>query len=358
VDYIENSVGTFGLAMRNEEKAMKLSGGLRTIAAAAAVWLAAYDCGFAEVDELRISVQYGLSYLPIIVMKNAQLIEKYAAAAGLPPVKVRFVQLNGGAATNDALISGDIDYGVAGIAPALTLWDKTRGGLDVRCIAALDSLDIALTSNNPKVRSIKDFTDQDRIAVPAVKVSIQSVLLQIAAEQAFGAGHHDELDRLTVSLKHPDATAAMLHGGTGLTAHFAQPPYSAQQLQSPTIHEITSSHQIMGGPATLNVVYTTARFRQQNPKLNAAVLAALREADAIIAADRAGAAGIYVEEEKPNVTAEVIARIISDPTTAGYSVVPFGTEKIATFLHRVGSLKNAPTSWKDYFFPDVSGAGS
>lgn len=337
---------------------MKLSGGLRTIATAAAVWLAASGCGFAEVGELRISLQYGLSYLPIIVMKNAQLIEKHVAAAGLAPVKVRYVQLNGGAATNDALISGDIDYGVAGIAPALTLWDKSRGGLDVRCIAALDSLDIALTSNNPKVRSIKDFTDQDRIAVPAVKVSIQSVLLQIAAEQAFGTGHHDELDHLTVSLKHPDATAAMLSGGTGLTAHFAQPPYSDQQLQSPAIHKITSSHQIMGGPATLNVVYTTARFRQLNPKLNTAVLAALREADDIIAADRAGAARVYQEEEKPSVSEAVVERIISDPTTAGYSVTPFGTEKIAAFLHRIGTLKSNPTSWKDYFFPDVGEAGS
>ncbi len=335
---------------------MTFSGGLRTIAAAAVVWLAAHGCGFAEVGELRISLQYGLSYLPIIVMKNARLIEKHAAAAGLGPVEVRFVQLNGGAATNDALISGDIDYGVAGIAPALTLWDKSRGGLDVRGVAALDSLDIALTSNNPNVGSIKDFTDRDRIAVPAVKVSIQSVLLQIAAEQAFGPGHHDELDRLTISLKHPDATAAMLSGGTGVTAHFAQPPYSVQQLQSPAIHEITSSHRILGGPATLNVVYTTARFRRQNPQLNAAVLAALREADDIIAADRSRAVGIYMEEEKPGVPAEVIERIVSDPT--GYSVVPFGTEKIAAFLYRIGTLKNNPTSWKDYFFPDLGEAGS
>jgi NitT/TauT family transport system substrate-binding protein len=310
------------------------------------------------VGELRISLQYGLSYLPILVMKNRQLVEKHVAAAGLEPVKVRFVQLNGGAAINDALLSGDIDYGVAGIAPALTLWDKTRGGLDVRSIAALDSLDIDLTCNNPNVTTIEDFTEMDRIAVPAVKVSIQSVLLQIAAEKAFGPSHHDVLDRLTVSLNHPDATVAMLSHSGGITSHFVPPPYSVQQLETPGIHKITSSHQILGGPATLNVVYTTARFRQQNSKLNAVVLAALREADTIIGEDKVTAARIYVEEEKTSVSAETITRIISTPATGGYAVAPFGTEKIAAFLYRTGTLKNNPGSWKDYFFADVGERGS
>ncbi|PKU25184.1 ABC transporter substrate-binding protein [Telmatospirillum siberiense] len=332
--------------------------GFRIVAWAVAFWAAAHGSGVAEVNEVRISFQYGLSYLPIHIVKSRHLIEKHAAAAGLGPVTVRFAQFNGGAAINDALLAGDIDYGVAGIAPALTLWDKTRGGLDVRAVAALDSLDIDLTSNNTGVGSIKDFTDQDRIAVPAVKVSIQSVLLQIAAEKAFGEGHHDELDRLTVSLNHPDATAAMLSRKAGISAHFVPPPYSVLQLSSPGIHKVTSSHQILGGPATLNVIYATARFRQQNPRLNVAVLAALREADDIIAGDKAAAVRIYVEEEKPGVPTEVIERVITNPAAGGYSVTPFATEQIAHFLHRTGALRNAPSSWRDYFFPEVGEGGS
>lgn len=332
--------------------------GAGIIAWALAFWLAAHGSGVAEVSEVRISFQYGLSYLPIHIVKSRHLIEKHALAAGLDPVTVHFAQFNGGAAINDALLAGDIDYGVAGIAPALTLWDKTRGGLDVRSIAALDSLDIDLTSNNAQVSSIKDFTEQDRIAVPAVKVSIQSVLLQIAAEKAFGPGHHGDLDPLTVSLNHPDATAAMLSRKAGITAHFVPPPYSVLQLSSPAIHKVTSSHQILGGPATLNVIYTTGRFRQHNPRLNAAVLAALREADDIIASDKAAAVRTYVEEEKPAIPVEVIERVISNPAAGSYSVTPFATGKIARFLYRTGALKNDPSSWKEYFFPEVGEGGS
>lgn len=51
-------------------------------------------------------------------------------------------------------------------------------------------------------RHLADFTQRDSIALPAVRVSFQAVVLQIAAEQAFGAGQHARLDPLTVSLSH------------------------------------------------------------------------------------------------------------------------------------------------------------
>ena len=307
----------------------------------------------AEVAEVRLTQQYGLSYLPLIVARANGLIEKNAAAAGIPDLKVSYVQLSGGSAINDALLAGSVDYGVAGIAPALVIWDKTRGNADIRAVAALDSVAVFLNTNKEAVRSIRDFSATDRIAVPAVKVSIQSVLLQIAAEQAWGPGQHERLDPLTVSLKHPDANAALLSGLAGLSAHFAPPPYSLTQLESPHIHKLLSSHDILGGPATLNLVYTTAKFREQNPKIYGAVLASLREADAFIARNPAEAARLYVEAEKPGKSAEYLQKLITDKSLADFSVVPFGTVRIAEFLHRTGTLKTKAASWRDYFFPDL-----
>lgn len=305
----------------------------------------------AEVAEVRLTRQYGLSYLPLVVARTQHLIEKHAKAAGIDDLQTTYVQLGGGAAVNDALLSGAVDFGAAGLGPAFTAWDKSKG--DIKVVAGLDSNAVFLTTINPAVKTIKDFSAQDRIAVPAVKVSIQSVLLQIAAEREFGPGQHEALDKYTVSLKHPDATAALLAGNTDLTAHFGQLPYSFQQLENPKVHSVLSNLDILGGPATLNVVYASAKFRQQNPKVFGAVLAALREADEFIANNKAAAARIYVEEEKPGVSPEYIERILSDPKLASYGVAPLNTFKIAEFLARTGGLKTKPASWKDYSFPEL-----
>ena len=56
----------------------------------------------------------------------------------------------------------------------------------MRGIAAYNTLPLTLVTKNPKVQTIKDFTDTDRIAVPAVRASTQAILLQMAAEQAWG----------------------------------------------------------------------------------------------------------------------------------------------------------------------------
>lgn len=311
----------------------------------------------AEVSEVRLTQQYGLSYLPLVVARTQNLVEKHAKAAGIDTLKVTYSQLGGGAAVNDALLSGAVDFGAAGLGPAFTAWDKSRG--EIKVAAALDSNAVFLTTINPAVKSIRDFSDKDRIAVPAVKVSIQSVLLQIAAEKEFGPGKHDALDKYTVSLKHPDATAALLAGNTELTAHFGQLPYSFQQLENPKVHSVLSSTDILGAPASLNVLYATSKFREQNPKVYGAVIAALREADSFIAANKAQAARIYVEEEKPNVSPEYIERILADPKLSGFSVAPLSTFPIADFLYRTGALKTKPNSWKDYSFPNLhSEAGS
>lgn len=308
----------------------------------------------AEVSELRLAYQYGLSYLPLIVAQQQKLIEKHAAAAGLPELRLDFVRLSGGAAVNDALLSGSIDVGSGGLGPLLTIWDKTRGSLDVRAIAALDRVAIPLNTNQPRIRTLADITPADRIAVPAVKVSIQSVLLQIAAEQAFGPGRQGALDDRTVSLKHADAVASLLSGSGDVTLHFTQQPFGLQELRDPRIHTVLTSADILGGPATLNAVYTTARFRAANPRVTGAILAALREADAFIAAHPAEAARLYLEVEKTQgVDAGEIETLITDPRLGGYQVAPFGVTRLAAFLHRVGALANPVGSWKDLFFSDL-----
>src|SRR6185312_3884163 len=109
-------------------------------------------------------------------------------------------------------------------------------------VGAINSMPLYLNTRNPAVKTLKDFTDKDRIALPAVKVSIQAVTLQMAAEQAFGPGQQNKLDQLTVSMKHPDALAALLSGRSEVTAHFGSAPFQYQELEDKRAHRVLNSY--------------------------------------------------------------------------------------------------------------------
>lgn len=332
--------------------ARRLRGAWLGIAITAGMALAATGAR-AEVAELKIAIQYGLGYLPLMVAKNRGLIEQYAEAQGAGPVKVSWHVLNGGVATNDALLSGNAHIVAAGISPLLTIWDKTRGGLNVKAIAGLDSSAYWVNSNNPNVRSIRDLTDKDRIAVPAVKVSINSVILQIAAEKEFGPGHHYDLEPLTTTLSPPEATAALVSGRTEITGHVTTPTYGSQQLAYPNVHRILNSRAVIGD-ATLVLAYATQKFYDENPKVTAAFVNALRDGFALIERDKAEAARIYLAEEPSKLSHKEVVALLDNPDIS-YSLVPHNTRVIADFMHRVGSIRNKPDSWKDYVFPILHG---
>src|SRR5205085_4091037 len=124
--------------------------------------------------------------------------------------------LSGGAASNEALLSGSVDVAVFGVPPMIQICNATAATRNpVKGIAVTGAPLFRLNTINPKVVGIKDFTEEDRIAVPAIKVSLQAVLLQMASSKAFVAANYARLDALTVSLAHPDAQAALLSGGRG-----------------------------------------------------------------------------------------------------------------------------------------------
>ncbi|MGH8485432.1 MAG: ABC transporter substrate-binding protein, partial [Pseudomonas sp.] len=185
--------------------------------------------------EIRIAEQFGIVYLLLNVVRDQNLIEKHGKEQGID-IKVDWTQLSGGAAINDALLSGSIDIAGAGVGPLLTIWDRTQGRQNVKAVASLGNFPYYLVSNNPKVKSIADFTEKDRIALPAVGVSVQSRFLQYAAAKQWGDKEYARLDKYTLAVPHPDATAALLAGGTELNAHFSNPPINDQVLSNKDVH--------------------------------------------------------------------------------------------------------------------------
>jgi NitT/TauT family transport system substrate-binding protein len=301
-------------------------------------------------NELRVAEQYGFSYLQLTYMQKHHLIEDQAKAAGLPDVKVTWSQFAAGNVMNDALLSGSLDIASGGVAPPIVLWDKTREGLDVRMIAAMVSAPLYLNTTNPAIKSLRDFTARDKIALPAVKVSNQATILAMAAAAQLGKDKAESLNALTVSMSHPDGMTALLNGS--VTAHFTAPPFQDWELKDPRVHRVLNSFDVMGGPLTFTVLWTTSKFRNENPVLYRAFVAALKQATDMINADKRAAAQLYVESTKSKEPVDEVYALISDPAVE-FTMTPRQIFKYATFMHENGQIRHAPSSWKDMFFEDV-----
>ena len=332
---------------------LNLTHALRRLAAATTLLLC---CGsfaaHAEQSELRIAKQYGLAYLQMMVMEDQKIIEKNAQAAGLGDLKVTWATFRSSDVMNDALLSSSVDFVCLGIPGIATIWGKTKGGMDVKAVSGFNFLPLQLNTRSPNIKSIRDLTEKDKIALPAVKVSMQAIVLQMAAAQAFGEANYAKLDGLTVSMAHPDAMATFLSGAGEINNHFTSPPFAQKELEKAGITKVLNSVDVLGGPISFNVVAATSKFYNANPKLYAVFIKSLEEATAFINKDKRAAADIYIKLTKDKSPVEDLLKIMNDPQVE-YSLMPKNVMKMVDFMHKSGAIKVVPASWKDLFFPNM-----
>jgi len=324
---------------------------LATAAVLVAVTLA--SAAAAEVTDVRVGRTPTLSQLPIYVLEGEKLIEKHARSAGLGEVTVKYVDVAGGAVLNDMLLGNNLEFATGGLPPFLILWSKSAGTAnEVKAIAAVGGTPSTLYVRNPKVQSIRDLSSDDKIAVAGVKSSQVAIVLQMAAAEAFGDRAYAKLDPLTVTMRDADAVGVLKSGKGELTGHFTYDPFRAQYDNDPSIHAILHSKDVLGGAGTVTVAYATKRFHDANPKLVAAYFAALADADDIIKRDPARAARHYKLLTKAPQSEDALVLMIRQPD-AQYGVTPVALMKFATFMARIGTLREAPASWKEVFFPEA-----
>ena len=314
-------------------------------------------CGGRTANEIRIPRGAGgIGFLPLLVMEKHRLIEKHAAEAGIPDLTVRWVDLGGPSVVNDALLSGAADYAAAGPPAMLTLWDRTRDSIGVAGVAAMTSLPMYLNTNATHLRTVDDLREGDKIAVTAIKVSIPALVMQMYAAAKYGADQATRFDRYTVSMTHADAVVGLLSGATGISAHFASPPFHQRERRDAKIRTIMNSDEVMGGSTTFTMLSTTKKFRESNPQIYNAVLHALEEATARIASEPRDAAGILLASTPDSgFTVDETIAMLTDPAVK-FTTTPENVSKYADFMHQIGSIKHRPASWKDVFFPEIHSA--
>jgi NitT/TauT family transport system substrate-binding protein len=318
-----------------------------------ALSLVASTVARAEVSEITVAQQFGVSFLPLMIMERDGLIEKQAKAQGLD-LKVNWAKVAGPSVMNDGLISNTIHFAAQGAPSLITLWEKTRGA--IKGVAAMTTYPLYLVTRNPKVKSIKDFGPEDKIAIPSVKISTQAIMLQMAASEAFGEKEYAKLDGLTVSLSHPDAMIALMNNTGGVNAHFATSPFYEEEMKLPGARVITTNYEILGGPATAIVITASAKLRETSPKVYQAFYKALGEGIDNVNKDKRAAAKAYLElaNDRKNSVDDIFA-IINDKDYA-FTLQPQKVFKTAQFMAKIGSIKQAPKTLEDLFFPENAAA--
>jgi sulfonate transport system substrate-binding protein len=294
--------------------------------------------------------QRGLLYLPIDEMVTGGILQKEATKLGLGKVEATVKTLSGPAPVIDALLSGSADYGTAALPSLLTLWDKTHGTPnEVRAVGTVSNGAMVLYTINPNVKTIADFTEKDRIAVPSVRISFNAMMLEMAAEKLWNDPHR--LDHLTVGLGHPDAVAALAagYGKASVTAHIAVQPFTARGLKLPGAHVIADSRKVFGGPLTQITLLATKQTKEKNPTLFKAVAAALDEAIKVANADKRAAAILWKKAQNASESIDDLVTLLDDPGFE-FTSQPHRIAYFAAFLYRIGSLKTKVNDWKDLFW--------
>jgi NitT/TauT family transport system substrate-binding protein len=326
----------------------------RRMCAGVAAIIGLLASGFAaqaqQKSEIAVSRQPGILYMPTHIIEKQKLIEKHAALLGLKDVTTKWVTLSGGGAQTDALLAGGVDILCTGTGNLLLLWDRTKGG--VKGIVATSAQPMSLISRDERIKTIKDFGPNDKIAVPTVKVSTQAIVLQIAADKLFGDDQWSKFDANTVQLGHPDAVGAMSNPTHEIHSHFTIPPYTFIELKNvPGAHVVLTSTEVMGGPLSQAQFFTTTKFADANPKIIEAVRAASKEAQDLIRSDTKTAVDIYKEVTGDKTSTEDLLAWLKEPGMMEWNLQPQGTMKFADHLYKVGTLKTKPKTWTDYYLP-------
>jgi NitT/TauT family transport system substrate-binding protein len=326
---------------------------IQAAALAAAVLLAPLTAR-AEVSELRMATQFGIGTLPMTIVEKKQLLEKHLAKEGLGATKITWRQFPGGNPMNEGLLSGSLDIVSAGSTVFITLWARAKGTpLSVRGIGAISALPLELLTRNPNVKSIADLGENDRIAVTTLKVSVHAIMLQMAAEKLWGPSGPDRINKLTVQIPHGDAASAMISQAGEINNHFTAPPFQEMELKHKHIRKISSAEEILGGPSTYMIAYTTEKFRADNPKTYKAFVAALEEAQELTKKEPAEMAKVYLEASKDKLTVEETVALIKNPGST-FTLTPQRVMPYAVFMAKAGITKVTPANWQEMFFPEAA----
>ena len=308
-----------------------------------------HPTAFAEQSRIVVGTQAGIDFLPLAVMQDNQLIEKKAKLLGLR-IDVEWANIQADA-VNDALLVGSISFASHNITSFMDLWSATKNNkdLNVKAVAGISAFPVILVTNNPAIKSLKDFGATDKIAILDPKSSFEAQILQMISAKVFGKGHHNQLRNQLVKSHPSEASHDLIQGKNGITAHMVDLPYATYELEQPDLRAVLTSDSVLREATTSQLVYSTSRFYRENPKIYRAFNEALFEAMLIIKRDPGAAIASYRNVAVDELPIDILLKTIKDPNVQ-YSTKINNVMKLFEFRYKVGAIKNKPKKIKDVVF--------
>jgi len=290
--------------------------------AAAAASFAASDAARAQAPgKLVIATQPGLGYAPMVVVKQKHWLEE-----AVPGLQVEWKVISSSVAIREAMLAGEVQIGCGSVAPFLIGRDR---GFRTRLIAALNTVDLWLLTNDPRVQSVRDFRPGDKVAVVAPDTN-QAFVLRRAAQQAFG--DPKALDLAMLSMPHPDALQSVL---TNQVAGYVGAPPFQEAAAARGVRRLLSSTDLFG-PLTFNVCFAREQLERQNAPALRALQAAVQRAIGLLTEQPAEAATLLaLDAGQPEAE---LARQLAQPETR-FTTEPAGVDALGTFMHETGFLR-------------------
>ena len=261
---------------------------------------------------------------------------------------------NSGGAAVDALISSNADIVTSGATEPAdgVVGDQRRTPSRSAGVAGNDALPMFLLSRDPNVKSLKDFSSADKIAVPTVRVSTQAIVMQMAAAKLWGDADVHKFDQYTVAMGHPDALL-FVETGKDVNGRSLAPAVPVPRVEdSGRAHGAQLDHDVTNGPASNGVSFATTKFHDANPKLIGVFIAAMAQAEDIIKNDKRHAAELYLKD-----TRRTHRRRAGEDHERSELRVLDGPTALVDEVRRHDVPRrhdqSKPTGWKNYFFPEI-----
>lgn len=290
-------------------------------------------------QSLSIAEQFGLAYAPLQIIKELKILEK-----NLPGVEINWKQLGNTAAIREAMLADEVDAGFMAIPPFLIGWDK---GMTWKIACGLSSNPVGLVTNKENINSMKDFTSDDRIAVPQPG-SVQHILLSMACERFLGDSHM--LDSQLVTMAHPDGMNALLSGGE-ISAHFTSPPYLSNELNQKGMKQVLSGKKAIGTDFTFVVGVASEKLHNDKPEMYSALMKSTGEAIEYLNRNPEETSVILSKAYRMP-RDEILAYLNSEDVE--YKLDVEGVNEFTDFMKRNKYISRAPGSVNEIFWDDKS----
>jgi len=269
-----------------------------------------------------------------LLYKIAELLPKYAEKEGIKDVKIEFVDVLAATKANEGLLLGQIDVIFGGINGFGILFDKDPDKF--RMLAGAEEYNQWLVCTNPKIKTLDDIKPEHRIAMQGLNSGEHMQLRQYTAAK-LGDKEYDKFTSNIIAMPRDQAVAQMTKENPEIDCGIVGVPWQNIAVNKGA-HIVAQNNDPTKTVGVLNVVYSTKKWLDENPKIAKAWVAAQREAITLWEKDPIPMIKTYMENDQ--VTSPTLEEIAEQKklNTDLYQYKPTSGLRYLEFMYRVGIL--------------------